>query len=742
MPTLLFFASACLFHIGLLYASFASIVLMSIVLMVSFFRPWPCAVVFFAAVWILLRVIVAQDLLEKRALPPTAWKQNLPAHIVVLKQIQHTNRRSVIEAVVAVELNHERRDFRVRLSQYRPVREWVVGEGCDGVVRLRPAHGYANWGGRRSEQQSLASGIQLHGYVYQVQAETCHLERLWLSRVERYRQSVLSYLQQIVADVEQRAILSALAVGAHEQSAALRDVFLRTGTSHLLAISGLHVGLVVVLCHLLLHPVVRAAVVIFGLRTGHWMSLMLLAPLILGYVHLTGNAFSSQRAAYMFLLGYAVQAALLPSQRLTVWLLCFFLMTQFNPWAVYDLGFCLSFSMVGVVLWMSQEKPLLRQHLKISILAFTLSLCLLGQASWVSLLSNLVAIPWVSFVMVPLLIVVDVTHVLFPSLGKWATVGATYAAAVLLKALTFMSLPSMVFVPLASTLARACLMVGLCLLVVGWPAITTYAGWYCLLLALQLSPPTPARGEVWVTVLDVGQGLSVFIQTTHHTLLYDTGPKYDNFAIAEQTIIPFLQAQAISKLDELWITHEDMDHKGGLASVRLRYPEAAVYAGHPWGRKASVKSCHARHDWGWDGVAFTPLPIPRALQDTENNHSCVLKISNSAGSVLLTGDIERGVENYLQQFPEKIQANVLLSPHHGSGTSSQASFLQRVNPQTVLISAGFLNPYHHPHPRVISRYEKLGVRILNTAQLGGIRVKLTKKQGIVWECYRDTTCSK
>jgi competence protein ComEC len=249
-----------------------------------------------------------------------------------------------------------------------------------------------------------------------------------------------------------------------------------------------------------------------------------------------------------------------------------------------------------------------------------------------------------------------------------------------------------------------------------------------------VASPVPAPGELWVDVLDVGQGLSAVLRTHRHALVYDAGPAFSSDTDAgSRVVVPFLRAQGIDRLDGLLITHDDSDHSGGAASVLAAVPVDWVATSLPPDATAVELArrrvrCFAGQSWEWDAVRFTVLHptwesynLPH-LKD--NARSCVLKVDSAFGGVLLPADIERGSEaDLLRTHRAALRADVLVAPHHGSGTSSSAEFLAQVAPRVVVIPVGYRNRFGHPKPEVLARYEALGSRVLRSDVDGAITLR-------------------
>jgi len=268
-----------------------------------------------------------------------------------------------------------------------------------------------------------------------------------------------------------------------------------------------------------------------------------------------------------------------------------------------------------------------------------------------------------------------------------------------------------------------------------------------MLPMFAVAPPAPAPGALWLTVLDVGQGLAVFVQTERHALLYDTGPAYSPEADSgSRVILPFLRASGIAQLDAMVVSHDDNDHAGGAASVLAGLPVAALYSSLPpdhaaWRAAPGYRlPCAAGQGWDWDGVRFEVLHPAAASYARDriksNDRSCVLRIATAHGAVLLTGDIElRSEQELLARAPEKLRADVLVVPHHSSRTSSTADFIAAVQPRWAVLPVGYRNRFGHPKEEVVERYRASGAQMLRTDRAGAVLVRIDG-EGTVVQDYR------
>ena len=284
--------------------------------------------------------------------------------------------------------------------------------------------------------------------------------------------------------------------------------------------------------------------------------------------------------------------------------------------------------------------------------------------------------------------------------------------------------------PAAWTLLPALLGVTWLLLPRGAPI--RWIGWAGFLPMLLIVPQRPAIGDMKVSVLDVGQGLGVVVQTATHTLLYDAGPKFNEQSDAGgRIVVPFLQSEGVKKLDGFMVSHNDNDHSGGMASVLAQMPPDWIASSLPdelaLDTAAKRMKCYAGQRWAWDGVNFEVLqPKLKSYEYVtvkDNNLSCVLKVTSTAGSLLLAGDIEKEIElTLVTQKAEQLRSDVLIAPHHGSKTSSSEEFVEAVAPRIVVFTSGYLNRFKNPTPRVVARYQAVSSLMFRSDYHGAIEL--------------------
>lgn len=639
---------------------------------------------------------------------------------------------------------------RLQVSWYggEPV---TSGEVWQFKLRLRPPRGFVNPSAFDYQLWLLRRGIDAVGYVrdWEQNRRLAPASGLTLGY---WRHKAAVWLEE-AAPEPYKGRFQALLIG--DRSALAQEdwrAMQATGTNHLIAISGLHVGFVAMLGFVLGSGLGRLASLAGATwpasRAGHCLALVL----ALDYSALAGFSLPTQRALLMVL---AVQLGFLARRRvhpLDSWLGALALVLILDPLAGFDIGFWLSFTAVGALLLAFVGLRSLNRQALISLvksqwlvfvgLLVPLSL-LTGGASLLAPLANLLAIPLVTFLVVPWLLLSALFAGLWPALSDWLLMPATWGLWALDHWLTWLlSLdgPLLQLRPYWSwpALLMACLACLLLLLPAG--LISRRIPYATLLLALLMPGPQPPA--LRLAFLDVGQGLAVAMQTPNHSLVYDTGPAYsDRLEAGSAILAPYLFKRGLSRLDALVLSHGHSDHAGGLEGLLSLIPAGKLWYGERPNRippGPDPKSCHQNRSWTWDGVRFQFLFAGLPAGANGNNQSCVLLIEHAGQSLLLTGDIEREVEWRLvgqNQLPD--QLTLLQIPHHGSNSSSTPVWVERLKPELAVVSAGYRNHHQHPAPEVVERYQKAGSRLLHTGQLGALEFEWDQQGHRIERFYRQ-----
>jgi competence protein ComEC len=615
-----------------------------------------------------------------------------------------------------------------------------AGERWQLTVRLKRPHGNMNPHGFDYEAWLFERGIRATGYVRKADGNRRLADLVVMPGylIERWRQNIRGHFQRALGDAPYAGVLVALASGDQRAiEPELWQVFSRTGVTHLLSVSGLHVTMIAGLA---------AWLAGWSWRRSPWLMLRLpaqkaaavagfLAALI--YCLLAGFAVPAQRTLYML----AVVAVALWTGRTTavsrVLALALLLVLLLDPWAVLAAGFWLSFGAVGLLFYVGTgrlgESHWLatwgRAQWAVTVGMVPALLALFQQFSLVSPIANAIAIPVVSLLVTPLALL---GALLFGEPVLWL---AHWLTEWLMRLLYWLSDSSWAVwqqqAPPAWAVALGVAGVGWLLLPRGFPA--RWVGVVCLVPLVAMPVDRPAPGELVVRMLDVGQGLAVHVQTASHDLLYDTGPAFSADANSgNRIIVPYLRAIGVRSLDALVVSHRDKDHEGGASAVLDAVPTGLLLTSVPDEHPLAAmpvprRRCADGEAWEWDDVRFEilhPLETDYASARKSNALSCVLKVSAPGGALLLTGDIEAKDEAaLLGRHGDRLVADVLLPPHHGSRSSSSPDFLAGVSPRLTLVSAGYRNRFGHPAVEVVERIEKSGVAIRRTDAEGALTLR-------------------
>ena len=608
------------------------------------------------------------------------------------------------------------------------------GQHWDFKVRLKRPRGYMNPGSFDYEGWLLRHGIGATGYVLPGQAAVRPGgERYSLLRA---RAAILRAIHGALGNNSFAGVAAALAVGDRGGIDTRQwRVFQNTGTAHLVAISGLHIGLVAGLAFFLINfmwrrsiwlcahvPVPRAAAV----------AALLAASL---YAAMAGFSVPTQRALIQLA---AIAGATLLRRHARVWDmlgLALIGVLLINPLSAGEVGFWLSFGAVAAIFYVfsgrlhanrSKVAQLFRTQWAVGIGLLPLLVFFFQRASLVAPLANVVAVPVYSLLVVPLILAGVVL------LGIWSWAGSLLLkAAAGVMASTWPLLEYLAYLPVSqwntpepSIPVLACAVAGTL-----WLMMPRHipARWLGLLLLLPMFVPQPSAipaGGFNLTLLDVGQGLSAVVRTQRHTLVYDTGPGFTDSDAGQLVVIPWLRSRASGAPDLTIVSHADNDHAGGLRSLRTVWPRMPVLSGAP-ARVAGAERCVRGQSWDWDGVRFEILSPEADGPADGNDASCVVQITGAGGNALLVGDLMRGGEQRLLQYAaSQLGSDVLVVPHHGSRSSSSAAFIEAVAPRFALFPVGYRNRWGFPSRQVLENYRAAGAGLLDTASSGAVEMHL------------------
>ncbi len=694
--------------------------------------------------WALLQAV----LILSSALPAALEKQDLviQGSIASLPQQQGRKWRFLFDIeevkhagnIIADPPRH------VRLNWYGTSPKLNVGDRWQLTVRLKRPHGFMNPGGFDYEGWLFQQRIRATGYVRTSVENRLLSSDLTEYPVQRIRQSLADTITRQLDQPEFGGVVMALAIGERQAiSQSQWDVLRKTGTIHLVAISGLHIGLVAGMVFVLvqlLWPRLASVTLRWPAPRIAAIAGLLAATL---YAALAGFTIPTQRALVMVavvMLMLYLQRQRRFSDTLSLALL---IVLVIDPFVVMSAGFWLSFSAVAAIIFAMSGRLNRRDwwwrwgrvHLVVAIALLPLLLVAFQQLPLLSPLANFIAVPWVSLCVVPLVLLGTSIILWFPEAGAILLNAAVIALSWLWPFLESLAAQEQGLwqqhPPVMWTLLPALIGILLLLAPRGMPG--RWFGTIWLLPLFLVTPARPTEGEWWFTLLDVGQGLAAVVQTQHHTLVYDTGPRFsDSFDTGSAVVVPFLHSAGVNVVDMLIIGHGDNDHMGGARSVTTLVDVKKIITSVPdkvaW--QAGAQRCVNGQQWQWDGVLFEILHPPPTGFDG-NDASCVLRVSTVAdvgeeerASLLLTGDIEAAAERALvRENSKKLHARIVVAPHHGSKSSSSDAF--------ALFPVGYLNRYHFPHSSVTARYLAHGSDMLDSADTGALTFRLNAAGDVI-----------
>lgn len=650
---------------------------------------------------------------------------------------------------------------RIRVSDYR--KQAITprpGEAWRLLLRVKPPHGFSNPAGFDYEKWLFSQRIIATAYIRKNKSltqdkqgkpdkleKTGHLQvnhRLpeldQPARIDGMRLDLGRHINERLAGSPYRGIVTALATGDRREISPQQWLVLqKTGTSHLMAISGLHVGLVAGIVFFVIRFAWSSVPIFTLIYPAHKAAAIAGVLLALFYSLLAGFSLPTQRALLMLTL---LSISMLCSRRvrlLNILSLSLIVILIFDPLSVLSAGFWLSFSAVAMIIYTLLHRKKMPGRVvngaaraitlqwKLSLMMAPVTLMFFQQIPFAGPLANLVAIPVVAFLIVPLVLLASLSYLVT---GKGFVDQYLYQAAEFLLQSLWLLLDKLSVatdVLSFSSHQSAVALAGLvfAVLIVLLPAglkmrKLAFAGLLVFFYPLQSEL---REGEIRMLVLDVGQGLSVIIMTAKHTLLFDTGARFsERFNAGEAAVLPVIKSLSRNKVDTMIVSHGDNDHSGGAVSVLAGIDVQRVISNEIISDR-KVTPCLAGQQWQWDGVMFRIIHPASGETESGNNSSCVLHIQSQYGSVLLPADIEEEAEQaILLRYAGSLASSILLAPHHGSKTSSSEEFIDAVGPELVVFPAGWMNRYKHPAETVVKRYSDRGIDTLITGGCGSINV--------------------
>ncbi|WP_311947933.1 DNA internalization-related competence protein ComEC/Rec2 [Halomonas piscis] len=629
---------------------------------------------------------------------------------------------------------------KVRVSVYgeAPMRR---GERWQMTLRLRPPHGFRNPGAFDYQAWLWREGLHATGYVRQSPAPV-----RTDAAAPSLKPRALSFIDRHAGDAATRRWLAALTLG--ESSRLTRDdwnLLNASGTTHLVVISGLHVGLVAGFGLWLSRAGARRLTPWnWRLRLWPWWAA---AGCALGYALLAGLTPPATRALVMALVGLWALAGRHAPGAWQAWWLAMAIIAISDPLAVWRPGFWLSFVAVGwlIVIWQGRRRPtgwrgwlwaLCRSQLLLAPIMAAAVLLAFGRVAPLAPLINLAAVPWMSMIMVPLALLGWLAAPLpYASEALWWLFGLTLDLLRGLLELAVTAAP--LWEPPIGQIAAVAAALGLVALCWGLPAVArelrTLSLMLMLLAVVTVSPPALPEGALRVRIHDVGQGQLIELRTRHSRTLYDTGPRFRSGFMPLAGLWPPGQ-----RFDRVIVSHRDTDHAGGIRALQEAHRVARWQAPAGDGVVAGQQPCRNGQRWQRNGVAFAHLwpPAKRPGELSPNDASCVLQVTAGKHRLLITGDVGARVERRLLSLVDA-PVSVLVAGHHGSATSSGVQFVRSVAPRHAVFSAGRNNRFGHPVDRVVRRFRRQTSCLWSTAQDGALTFWLIPGEAVRVESERE-----
>ncbi|MGV2870669.1 DNA internalization-related competence protein ComEC/Rec2 [Colwellia sp. E150_009] len=643
------------------------------------------------------------------------------------------------------------------------------GQSVNLYVKFKPAHGLANQGGFSYQTWLNSKMISATGYVIN------HKDNRLLNGESSLRQQLFNdYTALLTKNSDKNALAPLLlALGFGSRTALTQDlwqVLQVTGTGHLIAISGLHIGLVATGCFYSVMLLLRLLPLLlfvqsYKLQTTNFryyaIGLSMMAAFSYGY--LAGFSLPTVRALVMLSFYWLIRLLAL-NISVTRWLLLtLFIITLTTPFSLFTASFWLSVYAVTVIfltLWRFKNilntghifwrfiKGLIVIQLSLTVMLLPISAVFFQQVTLVALFANIIAVPWMSFISIPLCLLSVLTMHVSDTLSHYLVLLSLASLEAIWSYLTYLSTTWWAVIPLSSIDIQFLFFCGLAIVL--WAFLQPKFSYQIkgkkrivmlcfLLIFISLIPALNKKLNKqlphWqLVVFDVGQGLSILIQRDNKAILYDTGAAYDSgFNMIEAVVLPYLQFAGIQRLDKVIISHGDNDHAGGLKVLQ----QSIVVDELIYNTSKDVESstCLQGELFFWQNLTIEMLwPDQKIAQ--ENDDSCVLLITDNKHKVLLTGDISKKIESKLMQKYPSLQADVLIVPHHGSKTSSSKMFIEQVNPKIAVVSAGFLNRWRMPVTEVVNRYQQYNIQLLNSAKLGQVTINFSEND-VSYYTYHD-----
>ncbi len=660
-------------------------------------------------------------------------------------------------------------NHKVRLKWVDPNTTVLPGDYWQFYVRLKKPRNFSTNGSFDLEKHLFVQRIEMVGNVIKSSNNILIKHNKFSSVIKKTRQFIINKINNSNFDeqLKNKGIMLALGLGL-KNYIDVKDtiLFQDTGTAHLLSISGLHIGIVSGLIFVIVNYMFKQLSSISSLEKVPSTIVAAIASMVGAtiYANVAGLSIATTRSLIMtnlYFTGMILRKIIATDQ---IYFLAIMATLIIDPFAVLDIGFWFSFVAVGILLY-SYKGITNQENYKKSIMCNTIInllktnwLMLVGllpinilffrKISLIAYVANFVAVPLINFLVLPWVLIGLLLLYVNINIAKYFFVFADYNLQVLLWLLKFLATVPYstieVVEPSWAIFFVSC--IGSILLTIPKGLLNKYLSIICFLPIFFRHPVYPEHGDVFVSFLDVGQGLATIIKLKNHILLYDTGPN-------NKVVLNYLKSLKYKSIDQVIISHTDLDHIGGLEDLIINSMVKRFATNMPNYKINNLTGdlCKPDYSWKLDGVEFEFLQINNNDANkilNKNDNSCVLQMRTRQHNVLFTGDISQKLEKLLiAKYSNKLKSDVLLIPHHGSRSSSSEQFIKIVDPKYAVVSAGYMNMYGHPRAEVLAKYLSKNIKVLNTIKYGSIEFKFkTEKlvklkqtdwgETIEYNCYR------
>jgi competence protein ComEC len=751
----------------------------------------PIALMLLGACWVLIAANQYQSkLFENNIVLETLQKETIVirgAVINIVHQKPNSNRFNFM-----VSHWHARKlkvPFIVRLNWKVPTKILLQGQQWQLAVKLKPAHGLANVGGFNYQVWLRHKGVVATGYVKADSLKKIKkpgvVNNILIAEDISWRQLLYQKFAALVSEKPLGGLLLALGFGERgELTKEQWHVLTATATIHLIAISGLHIGVIALFSLTLARALFKALPFYTFLSDKQIISLMRsnikYLPILVScfmawyYAYLAGYSIPTLRALVMFFIFWFLKASAINVSLIRWLLLTVLVILLLWPLSLLSASFWLSISALSIIFatssrflskvnlpdehrsenklldaanvssqysehsrWRKYKSKFYQWCKALFVIQFALTVCMLPiaaslnyQLPLLAFFANIIAVPVMSMTTIPLTLLAVIVLPISEALSLLIIELAHSSLAFIWHWLSYIAEISWAQVSVSNTqLALLYLVVTGIFLALYFRFNSVYsmfvAGFIVTILSLELM--TDKATQQWqLSILDVGHGLAVVIEKNQRVFIYDTGARYPSgFNMAEAAILPYLKYQGYQSIDGVIISHNDNDHAGGLRYLREQMPINSVIANDF--SLVPNSYCLLGGSFTWQDLRFEMLS-PDLLKGDKNDDSCVVTISDDFHQVLLPGDISLKQEKRLVNNNEvrgKLASDILIAPHHGSKSSSNVLFLSAVAPKYAVFSAGYLNRWKMPSTPIVKRYQRQNIITFNTAELGMVKFSLS-----------------